>query len=185
MIDISKWTYESMWNEVLNKQCLGVKYHHEMLEIFSLIDMKGYVKWQEYRLKDETEEEIRLQLKYIKKFKKIFKKEEQKETLLKAAFLTENSYSIDNKRNIIESLFTSWLEWEKSVCDLYMGCIQWCVLNQCQDYILFSECLKNVHKEKEKLVYHFSKLQDCKYNMSDILEWQEYLYDKYKNKLDK
>lgn len=44
MVDISKWTIESMWEIVLDKQNLGLKYHREMMEIFTLLDMKGYAE---------------------------------------------------------------------------------------------------------------------------------------------
>lgn len=44
MIDTSKWTLEEMWNTVIDKQELGLKYHLEMIEIFALIDMKGYME---------------------------------------------------------------------------------------------------------------------------------------------
>lgn len=182
MVDISKWTIESMWEIVLDKQNLGLKYHREMMEIFTLLDMKSYAEWQRYRLNDESEEAFKFKTAYIRKFRKIYKAQEMKETLLQNSFVNSNKYSIDNKRAIIDEVFSAWVEWEKSVSDLYMGCIQWCILNQNSDYLIFEKMLKGVHQEQEHLNYHYSKLQDSKYNMSDILEWQEYIYNKYKDK---
>ena len=183
MIDISKWAQESMWNAVLNKQNLGLKYHHEMTEIFTLIDMKGYAKWQEYRMSDEGHEALKLEQIYIKKFNKIYPSSEMKDTLLNNSFMSMNKYSTDNKRSIIDEVFSAWLKWENSVSEMYMGCVQWCLLNQCEDYTIFTDMLKAVQEEKKALVYHLSKLQDSKFKMSDILEGQEYIFDKYKKKL--
>lgn len=180
MIDITKWTLEDMWNEVIKKQEIGLKYHLEMIEIFSLIDMKGYMEWQKERYKDEFKTYIQTKIGYSKTFNKIYKPQEIKETLLKNIFLTSNKYTTDNKRAVINEIFSSWIEWEKSVNQLYMACIQWCINNQNDSYIFFSDLLKQVKKEQRSLMYHYSKLEDSKYNISDILEWQEYIYNKYK-----
>ena len=66
---------------------------------------------------------------------------------------------------------------------MLMGCVQWCILNQCSDFLYFEELLEDTIKELRTLQEHYSKLQDSKYNISDILEWQEYIYPKYKTKL--
>ena len=185
MIDTSKWTLETMWNLVLDTQSLGIKYHHEMTQIFSLIDMKGYVEWQKERMLDEGNTSLATEIKFIKKFKKIYVPNYSQDTLLKNSFLSNNTYSSDNKRSIIDEIFTAWINWENHVCELYMACINWCILNQSSDFIFFTKLLKEVQKEKEKIEYHYSKLQDSKYNINNILEWQEYIYNKYKqNKED-
>ena len=90
MVDISKWTIESMWEIVLDKQNLGLKYHREMMEIFTLLDMKGYAEWQRYRLNDESEEAFKFKTAYIRKFRKIYKAQEMKETLLQNSFVNSN-----------------------------------------------------------------------------------------------
>lgn len=65
---------------------------------------------------------------------------------------------------------------------MLMGCVQWCILNQCSDYLYFEDLLEDTSHELKTLQEHYSKLQDSKYNISDILEWQEYIYPKYKAK---
>lgn len=50
-------------------------------------------------------------------------------------------------------------------------------------FLYFEEMLEDTTKELRTLQEHYSKLQDSKYNISDILEWQEYIYPKYKTKL--
>jgi hypothetical protein len=78
-----------------------------MTEIFSLIDMKGYTEWQAYRMREEGEEALKLEIEYIKKFHKIHQAGQEKETLLQNNFITENTYSTDNKRAIIDEIFTA------------------------------------------------------------------------------
>ena len=181
MIDISKWTVETMWNTVLDKQNLGLKYHHEMIEIFTLIDMSGYAEWQKHQMRSEGEKALKMEELYINKFKHIYNFTNfSKDTLIKNNFLSNNTYSIDNKRAIIDEIFNFWCEWEKSVIELYIGCVQWCILNQCSDYIYFNKMLKKVLKEKEEIDEHFQKLKDIKYNINNIIDWQEHIYNKYK-----
>ena len=183
MHDTSKWDLESMWKTVIDKQHLGVKYHYEMIEIFSLIDMKGYCMWQQYRFMEESKTKKDTDLHFINRFNKIYQPNISEETLIKKDYLNPNRYSVDNKRNIIDDIFTSWMKWENSVIEMLMGCVQWCILNQCSDFLYFEELLEDTTKELRTLQEHYSKLQDSKYNISDILEWQEYIYPKYKTKL--
>lgn len=78
-----------------------------MTEIFTLIDMKGYAKWQEYRMSDEGHEALKLEQIYIKKFNKIYPSGEMKDTLLNSSFMSTNKYSTDNKRSIIDEVFSA------------------------------------------------------------------------------
>lgn len=182
MYDTSKWDIESMWKILIDKQCLGVQYHQEMMEIFSLIDMKGYCEWQKYQLMEESVRATDTRISFIRKFNKIYVPAHSQETLISKNFLTSNRYSTDNKRKIVDEVFSKWLEWEESVIELLMACVQWCIHNQCPDYMYIEENLEEVMEELGTIRYHYSKLEDSKFDMNNILEWQEYIYPKYREK---
>ena len=63
--------------------------------------------WQQCQFMEESKTAKDTKLHFINKFNKIYQPNISEVTLIKKDYLNPNRYSVDNKRNIIDDIFTS------------------------------------------------------------------------------
>lgn len=179
-------TIEEIFNKIASHMREGILYHDKMAQVYNFLSLYGYAQCQEYHFFEENYNYKKLLHYYAKHYYKLL----IMENIEIPKIIPENWYKyttmavdVGTKRNTIKELMTKWVEWERSTKKLYEEMRQELYLLKEVDAALFIDnFIKDVSKELSQAEQQLLMLETIGYDIVEIADQQEKLYNKYKKK---
>lgn len=183
----SSMTVSDIFAEINKRQITGMMFHREMAVLFSFLGLQGFKRLQQYRYKEESDENIKMQFYYIDYCNHLIPELD----LDIVQVIPKDWYKVDRltvngnvKKSYTERAFTEWQEWEKDtkeVLEKYYKILIDAGHICAADYI--SCILNDVIKELKKLERCIEDMRLVDYDPVYLAEIQKKMHDKYKKKM--
>ena len=162
-------------------------YHDEFAQAYNFLCFRGYAKQHEYHYIEESFAYRTLLNYYAKHYYKLLQLENiDQPKLIPETWYKYTTMAVDagTKRNAIKELTTKWVEWERSTKKLYQELRQEAYnLGEVDAALFIDTFIKEVSKELRHAERQLLSLETMGYDIVQIVDWQEDLYNKYKKKL--
>lgn len=178
-----------IYAEINRRQITAMMLHRELSVMFSFLGLQGFKRWQEYRYKKESEENIKMQFHFIDYDNHLIP-----DMNVDAIHIIPNDWynaenlnvSASTKKSYVNRAMLEWQEWEEETKEVlehyYMILLK-------QDRVCDAKyvmcMLKDTSKELKKLERCMNKLKLVDFDTVYIAEIQEELHNKYKKKMGK
>lgn len=178
-----------IYAEINRRQITAMMLHRELSVMFSFLGLQGFKRWQEYRYKKESDENIKMQFHFIDYDNHLIP-----DMNVDAIHIIPNDWynaenlnvSASTKKSYVNRAMLEWQEWEEETKEVlehyYMILLK-------QDRVCDAEyvmcMLKDTSKELKKLERCMNKLKLVDFDTVYIAEIQEELHNKYKKKMGK
>lgn len=178
-----------IYAEINRRQITAMMLHRELSVMFSFLGLQGFKRWQEYRYKKESDENIKMQFHFIDYDNHLIP-----DMNVEAIHIIPNDWynaenlnvSASTKKSYVNRAMLEWQEWEEETKEVlehyYMILLK-------QDNVCDAEyvmcMLKDTSKELKKLERCMNKLKLVDFDTVYIAEIQEELHNKYKKKMGK
>ena len=176
-----------IYAEINRRQITAMMLHKELSVMFSFLGLQGFKRWQEYRYKKESDENIKMHFHFIDYDNHLIP-----DMNVEAIHIIPNDWynaenlnvSANTKKSYVNRAMLEWQEWEEETKEVlehyYMILLK-------QDRVCDAEyimcMLKDTSKELKKLERCMNKLKLVDFDTVYIAEIQEELHDKYKKKM--
>lgn len=180
-------TVDEIFGKLAQHMIEGVAYHDELVKAFDFLGWYGFAKCHEWHYFEESKGYRELMHYYATHYHKILQLEPApKGKLISDSWYKYTTMAVDSgtKRQALKTLMESWINWEKETKKLYEEMFQ--ELTNLREVAAADEVRKYIcdvtdelkHAEK-KLI----KLETLGYDAVTIVEWQQPMYRKFKDRL--
>ena len=177
---------EEIFNKIASHMIEGIMYHDEMTQMYYFLCLYGYASQQEYQYLEENYNYRRLSRYYIKHYYKLLQIEnkEQPKLILETWYkYTTMAIDAGTKRRLIKDLMTKWIEWEKKTKKLYQDMRRELdAIGETAAASFIDKYVDDVSNELHHAEQQLIMLETIDYDIVQIADWQEDLYNKYKKK---
>lgn len=170
--------------KLADRQVGGLMIHEGMSDLFDLLNLHGYKRWNEYRFLTEG-----VNMRLTKRFcisitdKLADTNDITDPKGLPKSFLGKSRKDITNKLDIVRGAFEKLSDWEagtlKLLNDLYVSSQQ-VKAGEVAQFIMGN--IKHVSQELKYINRELQTLRDVS-NLDVIIDKQNYMHDEYKNKI--
>jgi len=182
-------TIEEIFSELNKHMIEGLMAHSQLSDYFGFLGLEGYQKVHKYHYFDENKNYRRLNEYYLSYYNKLIpEKKTDNPKIIPDSWYQYNRQDVNaaTRKSSIQTGFEQWIAWEKKTKELYGKC--------CYELISLKEIaaaeelkyyIMDVNKELSDAQQKYLTLVADNYNISDILNEQKELSEKYENKLKK
>lgn len=182
-------TIEEIFSKLSAHTIRGMMIHEGMANYYDFLGFHGFKRCHEYHYLHETLLNRKIQRFYINKYNKLIPESEIDSTsVIPANWLRYTRQNVDatTKRNAVVSGFDMWVKWERDTCELYSNlCIELEDMGEIAAAELLRDLIMDNNREIKKAERTQLKLAATDYDMTYIVECQEKLHDKYKERTEK
>lgn len=180
---------ESIFSEINARMIAALMFHDQMTDYFDFLGMKGYKRLHEYQFFAESLDRKKINQYYINHHNKLIPDIYSGQVaVIPENWQTANRISVgkSTKQKGIEDGFNQYHEWESETKSLYEHySIKLREMGAVADAIMVEKLVEDVDCELKKLERIIVDLISSGYDMVYITESQQYIHDKYKEKLCK
>lgn len=180
-------TVEEIFNKIAVHMRKGLDIHEQLVFIYNFLNLKGYKKCHEYHFFEETHAYRYLIDFYFDTYHKLISFDNLEKTqLIPATWYKHTKEDVDTstKRNGVKEAMRHWVEWEKEAKKLWEESYQQlCELNEIYAAAKIMDFLKNTSEELNYAEAKQNCLESANYDMIYILDEQDFIYEKYKEKM--
>ena len=167
----------------------GIKMHKDFVKAYNFLCFKGYKKCHYYHFLEETENYYYLCHYYMDHYHKMLETNQTEEVkIIPNSWYKYSQFDVDTgtKRNAIRDTMKQWVDWEKSTKELLQTLYKELVdLGEIAAAKEFEYYICDVDNELKSAEKELIKLETIGYDISLIIDMQDFLYNKYKKKIQK
>jgi phenylalanyl-tRNA synthetase alpha subunit len=160
-----------IWHKIMEQNLEGVMFHLYSVDLFDLLDLKGFKKMHEYQVKEEAQELNNLKHKYIKLHNKIPILKSENKYWLKEE---NKNFTHEEISEMVKESMENYANWESEVLE---HLLKWKRL--ADDKQLVHSMVEGVMKEIKYIETIINVLEEHNYNYICICEMSDYLYKVY------
>ena len=179
-------TVEEIFNTLASHMIEGIMYHDEMTQAYYFLCLRGYAQQQEHQFLEESYEYKHLSRYYAKHYHKLLEIENKdRPKLIPETWYKYTTMAVDagTKRNAVKDLMTKWVEWERKTKKLYEKMrFELYTIGEAAAASFIDKYIDDVSKELRHAERQLVMLETINYDIVQITDWQEDLYNKYKKK---
>ena len=180
-------TLEEIFAQVAQHMVVGLMFHSQMCDFFNFLGLKGYSKCHKYHYFEENNNYKEVCDYYISHYNKLVIDqpfENPNVIPLNWYNYTRQDMDIETRRTAIKTGYERWVQWEKDTKKLYEYYYQHLVaINEFAAAFKIRDYVMDVDSELAEAEQKLLNLESIQYNISDIMNEQEELYEEYENKL--
>lgn len=180
-------TVEEIFNTLAAHMKKGIALHWQYSEAYNFLNLKGYKKCHFYHYLSEIKNYNSLCHYYMSRYHKLINPNKIDEVeVIPSSWYKYVQFSVDTntKRNAVKDMMKSWVEWEHSTKELIQTLYKELFnLNELAAAKKFCFFLQDVDEELKDAENKRLKLESSGYDIIYILDKQEKMYDKYKEKI--
>lgn len=183
----SNMTAKDIFAEINKRQIVGMMFHRELAVMFSFLGLQGFKRLQEYRYKEESCENMKLQYYHIDYCNYLIPELNIDYT----SIIPKDWYNADRldvsvniKKSYTNRAFVDWQEWEydtKSTLEQYYKML--IQMGNVSDAEYVACMIKDVSKELKKLERYIEDMKLVDYDPIYLAEIQKKIHDDYKKKM--
>lgn len=182
-------TVEEIFANLATHMKKGLMMHDQLATIFGFLNLSGYQKCHEYHYFEETYNYRCLQNFYLENYcKMILPQEQENWEVIPSNWLKHIKQDVDSntKRAAIKDMTKIWVDWEKETKALLQNDYKE-LEEQGEIYAAFkiADFLKDVSNELRIAQEKQINLETFGYDITSIIEEQQFLYNKYKKMMKK
>jgi hypothetical protein len=182
-------TVEEIYQKIANHMIEGMMTHEQLANYFDFLGLAGYKRCHEYHYLDESLAYRSLCRYYINHDNKlIMYTKREKVALIPESWFNHVRQDVDTstKRNAVKSAFDLWQKWEVETKELYEQMYNCLIgLEEVADACKIKQLLKDVDEELKVVEREILNLKSVDYDMIYILECQDCMHERYKEKMEK
>lgn len=178
---------DDIFQHLVSHQVSALMLHSSMVELFNFLGLKGFKRWQKYRVIDEYDGYRGICAFYQETYNKLNPKPiPQDLDVVPSDWYKYSRFDVtqDARKRMIETAFTKWHDWESETLEFLQTII--CRLDELGDVMasdFVHELLKDVQHEVIELEKMLLELKATGYDMTYIVSIQKCIHDKYKKKM--
>lgn len=180
-------TVDESFGAISDRMIGGIMLHMQLFNYFNFLGLKGYAECQKYRYYDENKSYVDLCDYYINHHNKlIVEKKIENKSIIPEDWYMFTRFNVDPniRKTAIKTGVEQWVKWERGTKVMleqhYQNLIN---LNEVAIAEKLGEMIKHVDDElahaEKKLLF----LKTVDYNISDIMNEQEEVYQHFKKKV--
>ncbi len=179
--------FHTVFAEINKRQIAAIMLHRELAVMFSFLGLQGFKRWQEYRCKEESDENIKLNY-YCIDYNNYMIEQLPVEAVKIVPSDWYKAKRLEVTTNIKKSytnrIFMEWQEWEKETKEVYEKYYKHLMdSGRTCDAEKVMCLLKSTSKELKKMERVFEDLKLVDFDSVYIAEIQKKIHDKYKKKM--
>ena len=182
-------TIEEIFSKISAHSIRGMMIHDGMANYYDFLGLHGFKRCHEYHYLHETLLNRKINRFFINKYNKLIPDSEvDSSSVIPAAWMRYTRQQVDNstKRNAVESGFDAWVKWERDTCEFYSNmCIEFENMGEIAAAELLRDLILDNNREIKKAERMQLKFKATDYDMTYIVECQDRLHEKYKDKTEK
>lgn len=180
-------TVDESFGAISDRMIGGIMLHMQLFNYFNFLGLKGYAECQKYRYYDENKHYVDLCNYYVNHHNKLIaEKEIENRSIIPKDWHMFTRFDVDPniRRSAIKTGTEQWVKWERETKLMleqhYQNLMN---LNEIAMAEKIGEVIKHVEQElavaEKKLIF----LKAVDYNISDIMNEQEEVYQCYQKKV--
>lgn len=180
-------TIEDIFNKLSSHMIKGVMIHEQMADYYDFLNLHGYKKCHEYHSKCEMKNLRRLHKYFINHYNMLISESAiENPNVIPMSWYryTRQDVDVNTKRSAVKDGIEKWVSWEEETKDLYEKMYTEAMnLGEVASAKKIACFVHDVDKELKWAQRKHINLLTADYSMSYILGEQNWLYDKYKEKM--
>lgn len=164
----------------------GVMFHDQLVQGFRFLSLPGYTECQEYHYLEERKNYNDFRAYYIEHYNQLINIEPFKnETIIPLNWFKHDRFDVDpnTKRTAIRDFYKKWMDWERDTKKfLEEQYLELHKINEIAAAIIIQHLIQDVDEELRNVENHFLKLESIGYDIVQIYDEQDLLYEKYHTK---
>lgn len=175
---------DAVFNKVASHLVEGIMVHDEMANAYDFLGLYGFAKCHDYHHLMETCAYRAVSHYYSTHYHKLLTIDtQQRQTIIPETWRKYSTMDVDvaTRRTAVKELMTKWVEWERETKKVFQEARQ-ALYNEGEiaaalelDQLILDVDDELIHAEK-KLI----KLESIGYDITEIIDWQQPMYKKYK-----
>lgn len=180
-------TIEEVFTQLAKHMLEGMKLHCEFSKGYDFLGFYGFSKCHEYHYLAETKGYECLLHYYSCRYHKLLElKDIPEPNIIPDTWYKYTTMAVDTgtKRSATKSMMEKWVEWEKDTKQFYQKMYK--ELYENDEIAAANEVKSYIYDVDEELCYAEKKLIELEtlgYDALSLIEWQQPMYKKFKNKL--
>lgn len=180
-------TLEEIFSNINKHMSKGLMIHDQIANAFSFLNLRGYRKCHEYHYYEESINYRELNNFYLKYFQKLIPTQEiENPEIIPSSWhrYMREDVDINTKRQQVRELFKKWIDWENETKTLLQSSYKE-LDSMGEDFAAekIMYFLKDVSNELAIAQEKYINLKSIDYDIVSIVEEQDILYEKYKEKI--
>lgn len=178
---------EATFSKISEHMIKGIMFHDQLANYYAFLGLRGFQKEQEYRFYDEVSSFRRLSRYYVSHYNRLIAEPKfEAPTVIPSGWHGRERQEVDSstRRNAIDSGYAQWIKWERetkalyeqAASDLYMD-------GAVAGSLAVEKLVSDVDHELAEAEQEQIALEAIGYDMTEIIDKQKALRDKYKQKV--
>ena len=180
-------TVDEIFSVLSEHMVEGLMTHSQLSDYFGFLGLEGYQKCHKYHYFEENNNYKKLCDYFLKHYDKIVaEKPFSNPNIIPSSWYQYTRYDVNNqtRKTAIQTGFEKWVEWEQETKNLYEKHYQDLIdLNEIAAAKELEDYIIEVDEELAEANQKYLTLVANDFNISDIITEQEYLFNKYSDKL--
>lgn len=181
-------TLEEIFSQIAQHMVVGLMFHSQACDFFNFLGLKGYSKCHKYHYFEENNNYKCVCDYYISHFNKlVIEQPFENPNLIPVNWYHYTRQDMDSatRTTAIKTGFEKWVQWERDTKKLYEYYYQCLVaINEFAAAFVIKEYIRDVDNELAEAEQKLLNLESIQYNISDIMNEQDEMYEEYLNKLE-
>lgn len=187
--DFAVESVDDVFHIINSRQISALMFHNEMANLFDFLTLKGFKRMHEFQFFCENKEHRKTERYYLSRYGKLLPHEEiERVEVIPDDWMqyTRKDVSTSVRKQSVQTAFSQYWEWEHDTKAIFEKLAAWLITNgHVADFNMVNCLVCDVDCELKKLERLQLELKAVDYDATYIMEIQQCIHDKYKEKMKK
>lgn len=181
-------TVEEVFTHIWKHMIKGLMVHTQLSDFFNFLGLKGYHKCHEYQYYEESKNYRKISNYYLEHYDKFIADGNiSNPQVIPADWYQYTRQQVDpaTRQNAVQKGFEKWINWEAETLKLYQDLYKELLnINEIASAAEISYYITDVNEELARAQQKYLELRMVDFNISDIVDEQQFLIKKYSKKME-